>query len=229
MRFSFPAFIALAAVVAVGGQAAATTLYGPSAYASQADAPFHAGDFNTYFYLEDVEDGLINTPGLSVTGSNVCIAGSECFVDTGLTDSVGNGGNGFVGRSIYNNGLTTITFDAGLLGGLPTFAGLVWTDGNNPIQFQAFDADGNLLGTLNGDHADATFYATLADDRFYGASHAGGISRLTIINPPGTEIDHIQYGLNRAAVPEPSTWATMVIGFMLLGRVLRRRGGIAAA
>lgn len=229
--------LAAAAATSVGlcaafaaGSAGAATFYGPSAYASAADAPFDAADFDSYFYLEDVEDSAINTPGLSVTGPSLCISGFNCFTGSGLIDSVGNGGNGNAGHSIFTNGSTQIDFDTTALGGLPTFAGLVWTDGNNPITFEAFDQNGLSLGFLNGQHADGSFSGTLGDDRFYGVAHAGGISRLLISNPPGTEIDHIQYGRDRqtAPIPEPGAWALMIVGFGGAGVMLRRRRWAAA-
>lgn len=206
---------------------AVTTFHGPSAYVSAADAPVSASSFANY-YLEDVEDNLINTLGLTVTGPSLCITGFSCFVGSGLTDSVGNGGNGSLGRSIYSEGSATVTFDAVALGSLPTFAGLVWTDGNNSIRFEAFDGNGVSLGVLAGSHADGSFFGTLADDRFYGVSHSGGISKLVISNPPGTEIDHIQYGVGKAnpgagPIPEPATWAMMLVGFGLAGAMVRRR------
>ena len=213
---------AIASSLAIGGAEAA--IFGPSAYTSQADAPFHPADFSGYFHLEDVEDGLINTPGLRVSGLALCISNTNCFVGQGLTDSVGNGGNGNVGHSIWTGGSTTIDFDAAVLGVLPTFAGLVWTDGLDPITFFAFDQDGVLLGSSGpNNHADRGFGGTLADDRFYGVTHAGGISRLIITNTPGTEVDHIQYGVNLpAGVPEPSAWGLMILGFAGAGGLLRK-------
>lgn len=209
---------------------AATTFFGPSAYVSAADAPVSASSFANY-YLEDVEDNLINTLGLTVTGPSLCIAGFNCFVNTGLTDSVGNGGNGNLGRSSWSAGSATVSFGAVALGSLPTFAGLVWTDGAGSIRFEAFDANGVSLGVLVGNHADGSHAGTLADDRFYGVSHSGGISRLLISNSAGgTEIDHIQYGVGSrgGVVPEPATWAMMLVGFGFAGALIRRRRLAAA-
>jgi hypothetical protein len=211
------------------GAAQAASFYGPSAYMTAADAPFHAGDFNQYFYLEDVEDNAVSTPGLTVNGSGFCIVGANCFVGSGLYDSVGNGGNGQLGRSIFTNGSVEILFDAGALGGLPTFAGLVWTDGRNTITFTAFDQNNVSLGQLVGNHADNSSTGGTAEDRFYGVQNAGGISRLTMSNPAGLEIDHIQYGRNvTGVVPEPATWAMMIIGFGAAGSMIRRRKAVVA-
>lgn len=206
-------------------------MIGPSQpYLSLSDSPFTSMTFVPgTFYVEDVEDGLINTTGLSVTGPSLCIAGTNCFVGSGLIDSVGNGGNGNVGHSIWadgTQGVITITFDQNALGFLPTAAGLVWTDGVNPITFQAFDQNGVLLGTITGNNADGVFTGTTGDDAFYGATNAGGISRLTITDPSGIEIDQIQYGLLAQVgipLPEPDTWATMLLGFGAIGCALRRR------
>lgn len=210
--------------------AAQAQLIGPSQpYLSFSDSPFASMTFvSGTFYLEDVEDGAINTTGLSVTGPQLCIAGTNCFVGSGLIDSVGNGGNGNLGHSIWangNQGVITITFNQNALGFLPTAAGLVWTDGVNPITFQAFDQNGVLLGTITGNNADGVFTGTTADDAFYGATNAGGISMLTITDPSGIEIDQIQYGLLAqiiGAVPEPGTWAMMLLGFGAMGWRLRR-------
>jgi len=210
------------AALAGAGQAAVPTFYGPSTYVSQADAPFHAADFD-HFYLEDVEDNAVNTLGLSVTGPGFCISNNPGCFPGAIIDSVGNGGDQTLGHSMFGVGFMDVTFDPLALGGLPTYAGLVWTDGNNPVTFEAFDENGLSLGTLIGNHADGTFAGTLADDRFYGLTYDGGISRLRISNPPATEIDHIQYALNDAGtgVPEPASWALMILGFGAAGALLR--------
>ena len=78
-----------------------------------------------------------------------------------------------------------------------------------------------------GNHATAGFGGQLDEDRFYGAINAGGISRLVISNPPGIEIDHIQYGFANA-VPEPASWALMIAGFGLAGAATRRRRAVTA-
>jgi hypothetical protein len=206
----------IAGLVILASASASAALIGPKTYSAQADSTFVPGSFG-YFYLEDVEDNLINTPGLSATGSGLCIAGGNCFVGSGLTDSVGNGGNGSIGRSIWADGSVGITlrFDALVLGSLPTAVGLVWTDGAGTISFEAFDQNGLSLGTLAGNHADGSFAGTLVDDRFYGVTNAAGVSRVFISNSSGgIEIDHVQYGGGQASsgVPVSSTFALLFFG-----------------
>ena len=128
-------------------------------------------------------------------------------------------GSGAAGHSWFNNNGTqgvTFSFNATQIGFLPKSVGIVWTDGNNPINFEAFDTIGNPLGTLTGNHADDSFFGTTAEDRFYGVSYAGGIGsiRLSSTRGGGIEVDHVQYAAD--AVPEPMV-ATLVlpIGFVL--------------
>ncbi|MDZ4374752.1 MAG: PEPxxWA-CTERM sorting domain-containing protein [Phenylobacterium sp.] len=223
--------LSLAAAMATMVVPAHAALLGPTPYLAASDGPFASSAF-TSFYLEDFEDGSLNTPGLNAAGSGLCIVGSECFATSGLTDSVGNGGDSTQGRSLFANSSITLTFDEAVLGWLPTAAGLVWTDGVNPIRFEAFDQAGISLGVLSGGHADGATRGQTAEDRFYGATHSGGISRLVISNPGGIEIDHIQYGLLgpvTGAVPEPGAWALMIAGFGLAGATLRRRRAIHLA
>lgn len=103
--------------------------------------------------------------------------------------------------------------------------GLVWTDGAGLITFRAYDQNNVLLGTINGEHADASFAGTLVDNRFYGWTNAGGISRVEITNSAGgIEIDHLQYGGSRqASVPEPASLALLLLGLVAIGLLFRAR------
>ena len=222
MRVSFKtsALAALCAVALAPASAfAAATFVGPSAYSGASDSPFAGGSFD-YFHLEDFQDGLLNTPGLVAprgavfTGAQGSLADSVEFTP--------------LGGSFFGIGSTGLdfTFDTTILGALPTHAGLVWTDGSGLITFEAFDQDGVSLGIITGNHADAGQTGETAEDRFYGVVNGGGISRIRITNEiGGIEVDHVQYGRQtvQAAVPEPTTWAMMIMGFGAAGAILRRR------
>jgi hypothetical protein len=214
--------ISLTVIVAgLASLPASAAMLGPTAYSSLADSPFNGGSF-VYFYNETFEDGLLNAPGLNA---------SDGVVDSGgLVDSV-DGDDGLVNgscsgcRSWFSLGVS-FSFDAGVLGALPTVAGLVWTDGSNPIIFRAYDASGNLIGELTGTHADGSIGGTTAEDRFYGVIHAGGISQIYIMSGDnqGQEVDHVQYGharLDDREIPEPGSYGLMMGG--LLALALRRR------
>jgi hypothetical protein len=100
----------------------------------------------------------------------------------------------------------TFTFNAEVLRNLPTHVGIVWTDGVNGVgvTFEAFDAAGNLLGTIGpSDIADGSFSGTTTEDHFFGAIHPGGISKIKISDNSSEfsaiEIDHLQYGFRPAS------------------------------
>lgn len=205
--------------------APAQTFLGPNPYFQFADSPWAGLTFD-YFHLETVEDQLFNSPGATLTTGFVT---SSFFGLSSIVDSVDeddgaingtNGYNGFFGDSLYSSGKIVITFNAGVLGSLPTHAGIVWTDGSGTATFEAFDSLGVSLGTIQGSHADLNFSGGTAEDRFYGVIHAGGISRIEIRNSVAfVEADHVQYG----AVPEPGTLAALGLGAAALSR--RRRNG----
>jgi hypothetical protein len=207
----------------VGSPTAYGQLLGPTAYLSEANSPFNGLSF-TYFHRETFEDNVLNTPGVSVSAGNP-------FGPGGPTDSVDADdgtidGSGANGRSLFSdNGAQgiTFTFNAAVLGTLPTHVGIVWTDGGDllPTRFEAFDAGGVSLGSLTGNHSDASFLGTTAEDRFYGVQNQGGVSRIFISNTAGgIEVDHLQYG---QIVPEPASLTLMGIGVVAVVYSFRRR------
>jgi hypothetical protein len=112
-----------------------------------------------------------------------------------------------------------------VLGQLPNAVGLVWTDGAGTISFEAFDENGVSLGILLGNHADGSFLGTIDEDRFYGATNAGGISRIHISNTSGgIEVDDLQYGFRGVvnAVPEPASLLLLGLGSCLAWLARRR-------
>lgn len=132
------------------------TFLGPTPYLSAADSPFaeHLGKPN--FYLEDFEDGELNTPGIRQPTQDFPIGtqwqgavippGDQTDSvdgDDGVVDGDGKTGHSFgsgahlVSQMIppRNNLIIDFEFDKETLGYLPNAFGFVWTDGPPGIAF----------------------------------------------------------------------------------------------
>lgn len=175
----------------------------------------------TYFYTETFDDHLVNSVGLTANTTTTASQGySGALIDqAGLAGGCPAGGLATSCDTLFRASGTsgiTLNFNAGALGGLPTVAGLVWTDGVNNVIFEAFDALGVSLGQITGTHAGpaGSYSGQIDEDRFYGVVNAGGISKLIIKASGGTvgiEIDNVQYGLQQT-VPEPGSLALLALG-----------------
>lgn len=224
MKIITSIFVILAAIVFYSGDVQGYSLLGPAPYLQSSDSPFSGTSFS-YFFLEDFEDGLLNTTGVTASAGAPYGGGGSDSVD--LDDGVING-YGTAWSFYYPDGPSiTFTFDALALGSLPTHVGLVWTDGKSgaTTTFEVYDASGAFVDTITGQFADSTVFSTTGEDRFLGANLQleGGISKITISNSSnGIEIDHLQYG-STVVVPEPISSTLFIIGGATLGfRRLRK-------
>ena len=211
----------------VAGSIQAATIFPGTAYLSSADSPFTGISF-TYFHLENFEDGLLNTPGVTASAGQVQGPGPA-------TDSVDGddgiiNGSGLNSRSYifnFNSTVTSFILSAAVLGSLPTHVGLVWTDGlpSGNVSVEAFDNNSLSLGVISQLLADGSAFGGTSEDRFFGFTNAAGISRISITTPNTAELDHLQYGLASVGqVPEPGTVALVALGLMMAGvGVLTRR------
>jgi hypothetical protein len=210
------------------------TFLGPTPYLSAADSPF---DLSSNFYLEDFEDGELNTPGViaQISVLRFGVLRDSVDADDGVIDGSGSDGNsataidGVCTNTIPPVCSTSITFEfsEAELGRLPNAVGLVWTDGfrfpGESFTLVPYDRNGVPLGVYNvfdlGDDAQQTQGGT-AEDRFFGVIYGGGIGSL-YIRQRGQfgefEFDHLQYG---TTVPEPST--AWLLGLSLCAILLGR-------
>ncbi|MBL8655935.1 MAG: PEPxxWA-CTERM sorting domain-containing protein [Altererythrobacter sp.] len=124
-----------------------------------------------------------------------------------------------------NDGLTfQFSLDATDLesGTWVTYAGLNFTPTNN-----------TNAGAING-HAFGTAISGTISDLSIGQGQRFGF-RWADVDSAGSDhglaVDDlsISAGLGVAAVPEPSTWAMLILGFGIVGRALRRRRALAFA
>lgn len=221
-RTTTAALLAVAAVLAA--PAAGAALLHSSSYASFADSPFSALTFD-YFLLENFESGSLAVPG--VTASAGIVAGPGNLTDSVDADDGSIDGSGVAGHSWFSAGMAgaiVFTFDSGALGGLPTHAGLVWTDvgftnaqnGIGRVQFEAFDARGNSLGEIGPTTVgDGNASGGTAEDHFFGVIFEGGIAQivLTSLDSMDWEMDHLQFG--RRAIPLDTSGTLTLAGALL--------------
>lgn len=215
------------ALFTLGTAQAAATFTAATPYLQASDNPY-AGPF-LYSHLETFEDGLLNTPGLSASGGVVAAPGA--LTDSVDADDGSIDGSGAAGRSWYSGNSAariTFSFSASVLGTLPTRVGVVFTDignrndgapnGFDTAVIEVFDGSGVSQGRFSFAFGDGSAVSSTAEDRFVGASFAGGIGSMTVgfEHSIDWEVDHVFY----AAVPEPGAWALWAGG--LAGLALQR-------
>lgn len=212
---------------------------GGTTYQSFANSPFSGLTFSGYFYLEDFEDHALNTPGVTATGgAPTSLSGfsgpiiDSVDADDGSVNGLCNkGAAAFVAcDSFFGSGAAgiTFTFDQGILGTLPTHVGIVWTDGVNPVQLEAFDATATSLGIFGPFNVAGPAFADqdVLEDTFVGVINASGISKIRITSGAGggIEVDHLQYGADATSqVPEPAILALLGLAIAGIGCVRRRK------
>lgn len=206
----------------------------PTPYLSEDDSPWASAEDMEYFYLEDFEDGLTNTPGLTINGGFIRGPEDSRAVDSvdgddGVIDGWCDGGHAYMATNHGESVTVRLAFDAHELGGLPTYAGLVWTDGNPDatVTVEAFDFMGASIGSFEVVLGDGQHGGSTAADRLLGMEFTGGIAAMTITTSFGSlEIDHIQYGMAPIVVPLPAPVGMGLAGLGLVA-VARRRGRAA--
>jgi PEP-CTERM motif len=230
----------LAAAIGAVPSAWAQVLIGPTPYLSFADSPFSAGPSFSYFHLENFEDNVF-APGWTASNGWVRV-GPSVFTDSVDGDDGAIDGSGAAGSSFYSGNIAsilTITFDASVLGALPTHVGVVWTDVGNAtpfgvthVSFEAFDSASMSLGATEPfPMGDGSALGATAEDRFFGITFSGGIARIQLNSSGSTgselagaaavtdwEVDHLQYGRAApliGAVPEPATMGILAGGVLL--------------
>lgn len=181
------------------------TSFGPTKYGSFNDSPFNKYKQNSvYFYLEDFEDGVLDTPGVSVKEGVVLFPDEDTDsvdIDDGLEDGFGDEGYSFWSGASGNQAIV-FTFDKKQLGELPNYAGLVYTDAQynsmRMVTFEAYGSDGIKIETIGPISMQTNQHGRTAGDRFFGVSSDEGIKGIKIEIAGGSmvwiEIDHLQYG-----------------------------------
>jgi hypothetical protein len=190
---------------------------------------------NFDFYLEDFEDGALNSPYLSADNGYVRgPAHNTDSVDTddsAAPDGFGLGGHSWKLHASADEGSNvTFSFEPhGPRDALPTHVGAVVTDirlGTQDVSIEGFDADGVSIGTHSVEMTGYHPQGMTDEDRFIGMSWAEGISSFTIMTTVGAlEVDHIQYAYSSGGqvVPLPGPLAMGLAGLAGVGIFNRRR------
>ena len=224
-------------LLASGSQpVAAATVIGPVPYRQRSDSPFFRGIEEGTIYLEDFEDGALNTPGVSGRYSGIY---HEAGVDEddGAVDGRGNNyalhGSGiiYVDESDASEWFLELSFTPDPRHGHPTYVGLALLGFTvYPPQFEsyflfrAYDSAGAILapGNIRVDRVRLpanTPSLSTAGDQFIGIYSDTGISRILV---SAGKIDHLQYGW---AIPEPGT---VTLGGLAAALLLARRRRVTA-
>lgn len=89
--------------------------------------------------------------------------------------------------------------------------------------FGTITGGGTSSGTFNLPGWDVDYFAVKAGNEFvlYEFLGAGGSGNWQVAS--GKDLSHLAFFGTRTAVPEPGTWAMMLIGFGAAGSTLRRR------
>jgi hypothetical protein len=163
------------------------------------ESPFEGVVFDDYFHLDDFEDAELDQPGVTAPNTRSSFVGFGAgFVDSVDCDDGAVDGTCLDCDALYGEGTIEFTFDAEVLGDLPSHVGLVWTDGGGgaSVTITGYDdQDVSIYSQTVEGLGDNSVNGTVEEDRFFGIVHAAGIKRVVIVNSTGgLEIDHVQYG-----------------------------------
>ena len=200
-------------------------IYDDVSYVSDGDSPFDLFGPDSDFFLENFEDGKLNTLGLLGFGGEIRFPSSftdSVDADDGDIDGFGQLGKDYWAFAAPGGPVARFEFDPKALGGLPRSVGLVWTDGNffATTFFEAFDYKGQSLGILELVLGDDGHQGGTAEDRFIGVVNDAGISAIEIRATLGRiELDHVQYG---DIIPAPGVLALLGLSGLISRRSRRR-------
>ena len=213
-KFAIAASLGSAAIVAT--PAAATIVMVDSSSIQGANVLFNAGTQTGASVTGFTQGGtLVNFNGTTVSSNIISANGGQARVE-GELNTITNNPNDTLGLTSLNFALQSGTFNnlefnlfGASSGGIATFT--------------AIDDEGQVFTFNNG----GAGYTLGNGENFFGFQGINGesIQSFSIAISPGSIQDVRQIRLDQvtAAVPEPGTWALMLLGFGAVGVGMRRR------
>ncbi|MCA9235450.1 MAG: hypothetical protein KDA44_08250 [Planctomycetales bacterium] len=229
---------------------------GPTPYLSAADSPFPVDGSNPRFFLEDFEDGLLDTSGVGLVGINrppifppvaggISGPGPETDSvdgDDGVVDGLGNDGSSlrqamFLEEFEIFSTRLRFEFSEGELGFLPNAFGIVWTDGlrGTGIRLRAFSPAGLAVAEqLYVGFGDAAATGETTEDRFIGLVSPVGFAAVELsvsavsssVLPFPPPVVEFDHLQYGAIVPELPTVDLIAVGTLIASTVPWRSGAM---
>jgi hypothetical protein len=168
-----------------------------------------------------VSSQTINGIGVPTAGQGSLVQASDEFFVGALNGSVGwnplvlFGNTGFLAEILIQNGIATFGFDSTFVGAIPVSIG-VWNNYTMDVNFATGSISGFVDGVLIGTGS-LPIGSTDVDGIELGINSASGSTAQGFV-------DNLSVTSSATpAVPEPSIWAMMLIGFAGLGYVGSRQ------
>ena len=183
-------------------------------YAQRSDSPWAAGIRQGSIYVEDFEDGLVNTPGLAMA-LGIMSPGSSVDEDDGILgnqdDDTFHGRYWYAGVSGPSH-TARAEFSPNGSGNYPLYAGWAMDTGDfADAKFEAFDPSGQLIASY-------LYILEWGEIQFVGVHAQQGIGAIQSTGNVNLFVDHVQYGY---AIPEPNT--ALLTATTALAAASRRR------
>jgi hypothetical protein len=200
--------------------------YAPATYGGGAGSP--TVTFDGYFTGQSLSaNAAVDCPGAA---ASACVVGNPTgplsldanSPNTFITGDASNPTSPVLSGSPLFNGPIAILFDVDQFG-VGFDGGFFNAAGSTGIT--AFARDGTLLGTVTNTGTGIEFLGLVSTNPSQGI--AGVFLDLVGAEPAGFAIDNVRFGVRGQVeppgIPEPATWAMLIMGFGGVGAVMRRR------
>lgn len=163
------------------------------------------------FGITETRLGNVVTAAGNISGQRAAPAGTP---NGGVYQSIGSGGSNIIDFSGWTGGrgLASLSFYWGSV------------DAFNAVDF--YDASGAIFQTVTGANlpsATGNQIAALTNRRvFFDFLPTENVQKIRL-RSSGNAFEYDSFGAAAGAVPEPASWAMLIMGFTMVGAAMRRR------